>query len=60
LGTLPLIILPHPVGQLPRHALDALADQSIDQILAAITRPRAELAHHFRGRASGRAAGEGG
>lgn len=36
----PLIVLPHPVGQMPREKLRALADQFYPQVIQALTRQR--------------------
>jgi hypothetical protein len=36
----PLIVLPHPVGQMPKDKLRELADQFYPQVIQALTRQR--------------------
>lgn len=51
MGALPLIVIPHPVGQLPADTVRSYADAVVDEILTAVTRPRDEVARLYRGRA---------
>ncbi|MDE3077937.1 MAG: hypothetical protein KGJ86_21140 [Chloroflexota bacterium] len=44
------MIIPHPVGQLPRETARAIADQALEEIIDAVTHPRERLANVYRGR----------
>ena len=47
-GALPLIVIPHPIGQLPPETVGGIADRALEEVLAALTRPREELAQRYR------------
>ena len=49
-ASLPILVIPHPVGQLPIEQVRAIADAAYDEIVRALTRPRDEVAGFYRGR----------
>ncbi len=49
-ASLPILVIPHPVGQLPADQVRAIADASYDEILMALRHPRDEVAAFYRGR----------
>ncbi len=60
MAALPIVIIPHPVGQLPSDEVRAIADTALDEILDGVLRSRETLASRYRGRTGRRAsAGDG-
>ena len=47
LEALPLIVLPHPVGQLPREDMERLTGERWDDVLFILTAPREKLTARF-------------
>ena len=50
MAALPLVIIPHPVGQLPSDQVQAIADAALDEILDGVLQPREAQARRYRGR----------
>lgn len=47
MGALPLVVMPHPVGQLPVDRMRALTDDSLDEIVFALTATADQLARRY-------------
>ena len=48
LGTVPIQILPHPIGQISDEQMRALTDQAYDEVVFGLTRPADEVADAYR------------
>lgn len=48
LGTVPIQILPHPIGQISDAAMRALTDEAYEEVVFALTRPADEVADAYR------------
>jgi hypothetical protein len=48
-ASLPILVIPHPVGQLAVEQVRAIADASFDEITSALLQPRDEVAGRYRG-----------
>lgn len=47
MDALPILVIPHPVGQLSRDQMRAITDQHLDDILACLSSPASELTLRF-------------
>jgi predicted dienelactone hydrolase len=54
MADLPLLVLPHPVGQLPREAMRRLAAQSFAEVEFILTAPPEDVAAAYRTRTTAR------
>jgi hypothetical protein len=48
LGTVPIQILPHPIGQISDAEMRALTDEAYDEVVFGLTRPAEEVAEAYR------------
>lgn len=46
-ATLPIQILPHPIGQISDEQMRALTDEAYDEVLFALTHPAEEVAQAY-------------
>lgn len=50
MGALPLLVLPHPVGQLPRDEMRAVTDESFPEVEFILTAPTEAVARVYTNR----------
>lgn len=48
LGTVPIQILPHPIGQISDAEMRALTDEAYDEVVFGLTKPAEEVAAAYR------------
>lgn len=46
---LPILVVPHPIGGINPEGVKARADAIVEEVVAALTRPREVLLQHYRG-----------
>ncbi len=54
MGELPILILPHPIGQLPNEEMRRITDQSLPEVEFVITARREEVADTYTNRTTPR------